>query len=305
MRSDPNSLMPLQILQRGTEPLKVAEHLVARGYRDAGPESNGYRFDQMGWKPRLWMCQDQDVLFLDLGFLGPAERQRVLTGLPVVEAPALQAAFEKAETAGWAITAARLWGGARWIPEMQHWLGREWGSLATGGIAALSAGERAREAALASALVIGAELRPMLLKLANGNPPLELKPGIFDAMQLFDPDIAGAAAIEISRLWETKPSVAVAEPDGELDVFVCTAGMLRGPNEASVHFPGGYREIAGWLLPERSWVCWRYRGKGTERGVLYDGLVRVQGRWIWIPKPWRFFSTVLETAQSLHRTSRR
>jgi hypothetical protein len=75
--------------------------------------------------------------------------------------------------------------------------------------------------------------------------------------------------------------------------------MLRSPNQLSRHFPGGYRAIAGYLRAERVWLCWRYAAHGAERGTLYDGLVQLEGRWLWCPKPYRVVGEVLRARGEL------
>ncbi|MBX2802834.1 MAG: hypothetical protein KTR31_34450 [Myxococcales bacterium] len=71
-----------------------------------------------------------------------------------------------------------------------------------------------------------------------------------------------------------------------LAVWSCPAVAFRGPSRWSSRFPGGYRDVAPKLNPDRSWVAWLCAaGEGDEQ--LVDGLVQLGDRFVWMPQPWR------------------
>lgn len=302
---DPYALQSTQILAPGTRAEQVATHLARLGYTDGGGHPEGYRFDFQGWKPQLWLRASNGLLVLELGEAEPMERARLLEGLVLWEAGAVRTVLRgRAQSdQALALAAVELWEDDSFLPEVEALCGEigRVGDRAGATRAALEQSLKLRQVALGAAMAIGAELRPMLMSLATGRCPTELRPGLLDSLELVDPALSGPLALEISRQWDQGPVVGLQEPGFELDVWVSPAGMLRGPNALSRPFPLGYRDIAGWLLPSRSWVCWRYRAPGATRGTLYDGLVRIQGRWVWVPKPWKLFPEVLATAREERR----
>ncbi|MCB9742423.1 MAG: hypothetical protein H6740_07485 [Alphaproteobacteria bacterium] len=127
--------------------------------------------------------------------------------------------------------------------------------------------------------------KPMLEQLHRPEVLAELAPRPGDAARAFVPEVADAMEAHYAAFWEDTPAL---EPSGAVQLWGATAGMLRGPNALSARFPGGYRDVAGWLTPERLWVCWR-----TATGVRREGLVFLQDRWAWFPRPWRALREVV------------
>jgi hypothetical protein len=66
-----------------------------------------------------------------------------------------------------------------------------------------------------------------------------------------------------------------------------TAEELNDKARPVEDFPGGYERIAGKFKPGFIWYRWKYTEPGKTIGMAYDGLVYVNGRWVWFPKPWK------------------
>ena len=62
----------------------------------------------------------------------------------------------------------------------------------------------------------------------------------------------------------------------------CCGGQI----ERAGNFRSGYRNIAGWMTPERMWLTWAARS-ATGGSMRYDGLAWLGERWVWLPKPYR------------------
>jgi hypothetical protein len=158
--------------------------------------------------------------------------------------------------------------------------------------AALRLGElaRARDQALEVLGFIAEQARPLLTQLTG---PLgaeyvrELAPRPEDYAAVFVDEVAARARAAYEELWREPPVLKRSESQTELEIHAAPAGMLRSDNELSQAFPQGYRAVAVWLRPERVWLCWRYRSAGQRSGMRFDGLVWVEGRWAWFPKPYR------------------
>jgi hypothetical protein len=158
---------------------------------------------------------------------------------------------------------------------------------------ALAPAAEAREKALALAAVLCAQLRPLLeslpaLSAAELARQLEAKPADYAAV--FEEASVEAARAAYARFWAEQPRIE-PDPGAEvLRVYAAAAGMLLGDNELSFHFPGGYRQVAHRLRPERIWFAWRYEKPGERGGLALDGLVVLGDHAAWFPKPYRFLA---------------
>ncbi len=107
------------------------------------------------------------------------------------------------------------------------------------------------------------------------------RPG--DAAQAFRPEVASGVEASVLALREKPPKVELREA---IDLTVSTVEELGGHKE----FPGAYAELSRYLVPGRLWATWVMRDAGAPKGVRYDGLVRLDDRWVWFPKPWRMIA---------------
>ncbi len=131
-----------------------------------------------------------------------------------------------------------------------------------------------------------------------------LKPSRDDLARLFDPLLVDVAVRAIEQMY-TDPKFCLQRMDDRtrLDVVASPAGLLRWPNMLSNKFPGGYRDIAGWMNPSCIWMCWKqidpHAVSGTSDTMSYDGLVWLDDHWFWLPKIFRFLTPYLmETANA-------
>lgn len=141
------------------------------------------------------------------------------------------------------------------------------------------------------------EATPALIRRLNDPAFIQtLKPSHSDLKQLFDADLVEVAQQAIEKIYSDPglriPSVA----DAHIQAVACPAGLLRWPNMLSDKFPGGYRDLAGWMIPNRIWVCWKLTSTGTT--VSYDGLVWLENHWCWLPKIFRFLVPYLMNGSS-------
>jgi len=73
----------------------------------------------------------------------------------------------------------------------------------------------------------------------------------------------------------------------EVVVFLATTEDLQANNDRARQFPGGYRDVAPYLAPDRVWVRWKFVKPGESLGMAFDGMVWLDDHWAWFPKPWR------------------
>jgi hypothetical protein len=136
---------------------------------------------------------------------------------------------------------------------------------------------------------------PVLTALATGasdSTAATLRPHPEDFARVFRADVAGQVQVAYELVWAQPPQV---EERGALQLIVdaAPAGMLASDNELSRKFPGGYRALAPFLVENRIWFVWRYVRPPDREGTRYDGLVRLDDRWVWFPKPYRVVGELL------------
>jgi len=119
-----------------------------------------------------------------------------------------------------------------------------------------------------------------------------LRPTPEDVVDLFDENLKPVLVSAADSLYSSQLKMPRLEPNASIEAFALTAGMLRSPNMLSEKFPLAYRDIAGWMNPRRVWLAWTVK---TPAGgtVRYDGLAWLSGRWVWLPKVYRFIAPFL------------
>jgi len=52
-------------------------------------------------------------------------------------------------------------------------------------------------------------------------------------------------------------------------------------------FPGGYKQVRDRFLVDVPIARFKFVKSGESLGMAYDGLIFVNGRWVFMPKPWQ------------------
>ncbi len=117
-----------------------------------------------------------------------------------------------------------------------------------------------------------------------------LRPREEDYARVFLGAAAERAREGYEALW-ADPWTLIAPKAGQtqLRVLVAQAATLRSEPEVLDAFPGGYRDVLDLLVPDRYWICWEFLSPDEPYGMQYNGLVYLDERFVWFPKPWRVF----------------
>ncbi len=146
------------------------------------------------------------------------------------------------------------------------------------------------------------ETAPQLIgKMHSADFIASLKPNRDDLKKLFDENLLDACTHCVDTIYQQALSIPTLKENCEIDVVATPAGLLRWQNMLSEKFPGGYRDIAGWMTPNRIWLSWTI--KTDASAVKYDGLVWLEGKWVWLPKIFRYLTPYL--IRSAHASMQR
>jgi hypothetical protein len=143
---------------------------------------------------------------------------------------------------------------------------------------------------LAELLNIKREAEEMLTPLVGASSEQlvrTLRPRHEDYARVFVASAVDRAQLGFGALWNAPPKSLGKPHQTEVHATAADAASLRDDNDISKAFPGGYRKIAHLLQPDVIWVSFKLVAPGESLGMSHDGLVKLDDRWAWFPKPWR------------------
>ncbi len=123
-------------------------------------------------------------------------------------------------------------------------------------------------------------------------------PVLSDYEKVFVAEAVATAQAHYSPLFAFPRPLSRGSQQTELRLWIATARDLQEANDAAQFFPGGYADIAHFLKPETVWVHWKYVAPGAGSGMAYDGLVWINDRWVFFPKPFRALSSIVKSESS-------
>ncbi len=114
---------------------------------------------------------------------------------------------------------------------------------------------------------------------------LQLRPREEDYARVFTEAAVTIARDNYERLWTNITPIQGKPTHSVVLAWIALSQNLGGPD--GEHFPGGYQKILDRLQPNIPWIAWKFVAPGQVHGMAYDGLVRLDDRWVWFPKPWK------------------
>lgn len=114
----------------------------------------------------------------------------------------------------------------------------------------------------------------------------QLRPSDDEVRAIFSPAIADDVIAYVNQVY----SGGAIEPNpGQTDLLVWVAATddINRATPAMDEFPGGYRALRGLVMDGLPVVRFKFVEPGEELGLSFDGLYRVNGRWVMVPKAYR------------------
>jgi len=139
------------------------------------------------------------------------------------------------------------------------------------------------------------EAKRLLLKFLDPNADYKsltqaLKPTEADYKAYFTNNSWKLAITRYNELWKQYPFEIKPNP-GQTELLFWSSSIediKYGTGNAS-KFPGGYKHIINKIEPGHIIYRFKFVKPGKNIGMAFDGLVKVNGRWVIFPKPWRIF----------------
>ena len=118
----------------------------------------------------------------------------------------------------------------------------------------------------------------------------QLKPTPDDVRAVYEAPLAERLVMAYAATFQ--PGIAIGPKPGQTEVTmtVSTTHALRDGARELAEFPGGYRDVLGFFKEDVPIARFRFVEPGQELGLSFDGLVKVHGRWVLMPKPWRMLN---------------
>lgn len=114
---------------------------------------------------------------------------------------------------------------------------------------------------------------------------LRPEPGDYERVFTSEHAARGRQAYEALQVG---PEVFPAPLRGQTELL-CEAAWSQdlSAEELPPLFPGGMRRVAPLLAPGRAWVAWKFVKPRAREGMAFCGLVWLDGRFAFFPKPYR------------------
>ncbi len=114
-----------------------------------------------------------------------------------------------------------------------------------------------------------------------------LRPRTEDYEGVYKAPVAAALEKAHRRMWDSGEVIAARPGQTEILVIFATTDDLIDHTRIAKNFPGGYARIGPHIKRGIPIVRFKFVKPGEALGMAFDGLVYVNKRWAFIPKPWR------------------
>ena len=109
-----------------------------------------------------------------------------------------------------------------------------------------------------------------------------VRPQADDYEAAFGAEVVDAVRAHCERMWAKASPPRLGARRTLLIKTTPAEGLHMDRN-----WPGGYRRFEGKLEPGLVWHAWKFVEAGETSGLAFDALTRIDGRFVWFPKPFR------------------
>ena len=114
----------------------------------------------------------------------------------------------------------------------------------------------------------------------------ELKPAAADYAAVYKKPFADRLRATQGLMWGGGPVIRPDKGQTELKLVFTTTDRLKTDSAVRSQFPGGYADVVEQMQRDIPIVAFKFVAPGSSSGRAFDGLVYVNGRWVFMPKPW-------------------
>ena len=115
-----------------------------------------------------------------------------------------------------------------------------------------------------------------------------LRPTDADYEAIFIPKAAAKAKTGYAGLWSSDTVIKPKEGQTALLLWNATSADIKAwQGSAAREFPGGWKGVGASLQDGLTFYRFKFVKPGKTLGMSFDGLVHVNGHWVWTPKPYR------------------
>ena len=117
--------------------------------------------------------------------------------------------------------------------------------------------------------------------------PMLLKPAAADIRAVYAEPLASALIASYEQMY-TPDAVIQPKPEHkQLLTTFTTTGHLKAGDPVLDEFPGGYKDVLDYFVADVPIGRFKFVEPGETLGLAFDGLIFVNNRWVFMPKPWR------------------
>lgn len=116
-----------------------------------------------------------------------------------------------------------------------------------------------------------------------------LQPTAADYAAVFEPAVAAKVEAMYAPLW-TSGQLVIKPNEGQTNVLVemVKSADVRAWNQTARNvLPGGWAKMQGQIKDGHTLFRFKFVKPGEDSGMVYDGLIQVNGQWRIFPKAWR------------------
>jgi hypothetical protein len=114
-----------------------------------------------------------------------------------------------------------------------------------------------------------------------------LKPERQDILAVYEEPLASKLVATYDRLFTPTTALGPSPGQDSILIFYSTTGALKGGDPMLREFPGGYRKVVEYMIPDYPVIRFKFVKSGETLGMASDGLIFVNDHWVLMPKPWK------------------